>query len=220
MLSNAWGVVLSRRDLGEADRLATLYTESLGKILVRFSGVKKPARKLKALSEPMVWGEYRLYLGRSEAARAAGGQIVSSFPSIRADLGRTVLALSALELLSQLTPERSPNSSKYRLICATLVELEAGESPWLEAAYGLRLLELCGLSLRSRPAPGAEGAFWEALHDAPLGELRGLPADAPRARALRELVYAHAEAQSGRPLKARGFRESLGGPLPAGVRPA
>ena len=90
MILNAWGVVLSRRDLGEADRLATLYTENLGKISVRFVGVNKPGRKLKALSEPMVWGEYRLYLKPShDRAKAIGGRIISTFPNIRSDLSRT-----------------------------------------------------------------------------------------------------------------------------------
>ena len=70
MILNAHGVVLSRRLLGEYDRLCFVFTESLGKIPVRFVGVSRPAGKLKALSEPAVWAEYRLHVSpRSEFAK-------------------------------------------------------------------------------------------------------------------------------------------------------
>ncbi len=207
MILNACGVVLGRRDWGEADSLATLYTESLGKLAVRFAGVKKPGRKLKALCEPMTWGEYRLYLSpRSEMAKAVGGRILSSFPGIRSDLSRTMSALSCLEFLAQLAPERSPNAGKYRLLVRALSALEASPSPWLETAYALRLLELSGYSLRGRAPEG--GRFWEALHSLDLGELSGLPWN-DQARLYQSLAQRHAEEQASRPFKAAAFRERL-----------
>lgn len=218
MIVNALGIVLSRRNLGEADRLSTLYTESLGKIAVRFVGVNKPLRKLKALSEPLVWGEYRLYLSqRSEIAKAVGGRIVSSFPQLRGDLSRTVEALAFCELISHLTPQRSPNAGKYRLISEALQVLEEGPSPWLDIAYGLRLLELSGFGVRDIAISLAERGLWEALHSVPLGELGRLPWEPGDAERFRSLLYGHAEAQAGRPLKSRGFLGRLRGPS-AGVR--
>src|SRR5437870_3405769 len=108
MILNVPGVVLSRRDTGEADRLAVLFTETLGKITVRFTGVNKSAGKLKALSEPLVWGEYRLYLSpRSEFGKVIGGRIIDSFPLLRDDWRKTVTALSCCELLSSLTVDRN-----------------------------------------------------------------------------------------------------------------
>ena len=75
MILNSSGVVLSRRNAGEADRLTTLFTEDMGKIEVRFIGANKSKAKLKALSEPMMWGEYRLHQSpRSEFAKAIGGR--------------------------------------------------------------------------------------------------------------------------------------------------
>src|SRR5438270_3577971 len=110
MVLNAWGVVLSRRDLGEADRLCAIYTENLGKLAVRFVGVNKPGRKLKALSEPLVWSELRLYVSpRSEFGKCVGGQLISTFPAIREDFDRTVEALTCCELMNQLTPMGAPN---------------------------------------------------------------------------------------------------------------
>ena len=212
MILNAWGVVLSRRDLGEADRLATLYTENLGKISVRFVGVNKPGRKLKALSEPMVWGEYRLYRKSPHApGKAIGGRIISSFSYIRSDLSRTWAGLSCLELMSQLTPDGSSNAEKYRLICWALSELNAPEkpSPWLEIAYGLRLLELSGYGLHEIAVSPAEHPIWEALHSVELERLSEIPWQPQTAARCKSLLYGHVESQMGRPLKSRAFMETM-----------
>jgi DNA repair protein RecO len=205
MILNVPGVVLARRDFGESDSLAVVYTETLGKLTVRFVGVKKPGRKLKALAEPIVWAEYRLYLGpRSDMAKAVGGRIISSFPGIRADLSRTVSALWCLDFLSQITPERSSNEGKYRLICEALSALDVAPHPCLESAYGLRLLELSGYSLRGLPPRGFDSALWESLHGT---EFVRLPDG--EAGFLKELICDHAETQLGRPLRSARFLERL-----------
>ena len=109
MIVNACAVALARRPVREADRLVTLYTQSLGKVTARFIGVDRPGRKLKALSEPLVWAEYRLYLSPSlDSAKVIGGQLLSTFPALRCDLGRTLSALSCCEMLNQLTAQPRP----------------------------------------------------------------------------------------------------------------
>ena len=108
MILNAGGVVLSRRALGEYDRLCTVFTEHLGKIATRFVGVNRAKGKMKALSEPGVWGEYRLHISsRCELAKAVGGRLIGTFPGWRADIYRTFDALACLEMLDKLTPDLS-----------------------------------------------------------------------------------------------------------------
>ncbi len=208
MIVNAPGVVLSRRAVGEADRLCSVYTEELGRVLVRFAGVNKAGRKLKALSEPMAWAELRLYLNpRTGQAKCVGGQLIASFPSLRDHFDRTMEALSCCELLNEATAERSPNPLKYRLVCGALANLDARRGPWTLAAFGLRLLELAGHGLF-----GVEGAarlcepgLWKALHEAAWERLDDFPYDAQAARRLRELAAGQVEEQTGRPLRSREF---------------
>lgn len=209
MILNVSGVVLARRPLSEYDRLATLFTEELGKLPVRFAGVRRSAGKLKALSEPAVWGEYRLHLStRSEFAKCVGGRLTASFPATRADLARLTAALYCCELLDRLTAERAPSPEKYRLLCATLAALEERPSRWLSLAFGLRLLDLAGFGLRER-APRACAAVWTALHESEPAALAGLALERGAAAEARRLLEAHVEAQTGRPLKTAAFRESL-----------
>lgn len=211
MIVNASGVVLSRRNLGEYDRLAVVFTEPFGKLPVRFVGVNRPAGKLKALSEPGVWGEYRLHLSpRSELAKAVGGRIVASFPGLRGDLERTVAALGCCELLERMTVERDPSAGKHRLLVAFLAALEESPSPWLPLAFGLRLVELAGVGLREK-APPAAVAFWTRLHEIEPAALTLLPDDAPARDAAQRLLRGHVQALAGRPLRVPEFSDSLTG---------
>ena len=207
MIPNAWGVVLSRRIHGEADRICTIYTENFGKLPVRFVGVNKPGRKLKALSEPMVWGEYRLYLSpKSEFAKAIGGRLIGTFPGIREDFDRTVAALGCCEMLNVLTADRSANPEKYALICSALTNLELGESPWVPLAFGLRLLRLAGYGLET-DFPAAQPALWTALNEAPLESLRDEPWRPEAAASLREALLDQYDAVAGRELRSRRFSQ-------------
>ncbi|UPT72525.1 MAG: DNA repair protein RecO [Elusimicrobiota bacterium] len=207
MIVNAGGVILSRRAYGEYDRLCSLFTESLGKVPVRFVGVNRPKGKMKAMSEPGVWAEHRLHLSpRSEFAKGVGGRLIASFPGWRDDLGRTFDALACLEMLDKLTPDRLPAPSLYRLLCATLAALEQSPSRWLVAAFGLRLADKLGFGLRER-APAPCGKVWRALHEDEPAALALLPYEPAADEAARRLLDEHLGAQAGRRLRAFEFRE-------------
>lgn len=209
MIVNAAGVVLSRRALGEYDRLCAVFTEKLGKVPARFVGVNRARGKLKALSEPGVWGEYRLHLSvRSEFAKAVGGRLISSFPGWRGDLARTFDALACLEMVDRLTPDRQPSPEKFRLLCSALSALDAAPSRWLVPAFGLRLSEMLGIGLRER-APAVCLPFWSALHDDDLLTLPSLHWHEPAAEAARRLLDEHLAAHAGRRLRAFEFRDDM-----------
>ncbi|MBI5210984.1 MAG: DNA repair protein RecO [Elusimicrobia bacterium] len=209
---NAEGIVLSRADWGESDRLATVYTESLGKLGVRFAGVNKPRGKLKCLSEPLLRAEFRLHLGSSSGpAKAVGGRIIDCFPAVRSDYHRTMEALSLAEMLLRLTPDLSPNAAKYGLIVAALECLGTaapGARRWVVPAFGLRLLELVGVGMLESPPEGLDPAVWEAAHRWPFDRLAALPLEAGTAGRLRGVVHEQIKAQCGREVNALAFLET------------
>lgn len=212
MILNEPAVCLSRRKLGEADRLCVLYTENLGKLAVRFVGVDKAGRKMKALSEPLMWAEYRLYTSaRTDIAKAIGGAIISSFPDLREDLGGMVDALGCCERLDALTPARLPSAEKYRLICSALAAVESRLSPWVGVAFGLHLMELAGHSLRERAFSDAEdAALWRRLHETDVDALAAVPYRPEAAARFSDLVDDGIEAVIGRALKSRDYAKKLG----------
>ncbi|MCX5793965.1 MAG: DNA repair protein RecO [Elusimicrobia bacterium] len=210
MILNDNAVVLRRGDSGEYGRWAVLLSEGHGLLPVRFAGVNRPAGKLKALSEPMVWGEYRLFFsGRSPAVHVTGGRLASSFPGIRAELSRTLTGLTLCEMTWRLAAERVPSPAKYRLLCRALCLLDQGASPWLETAFGLKLLEAAGYSLRELPLPPAQAPLWRSLHESALEGLGDLPWEAEAGGRFLQVVHDHVEAHAERPLRSLEVARSL-----------
>ncbi|OIO12416.1 MAG: DNA repair protein RecO [Elusimicrobia bacterium CG1_02_63_36] len=214
-------VVIGRREHRETDRVAIAYTDAFGKVPVRFGGVNRPAGKLKAVSEPMVWTELRLYARHgAEFTTATGGSLLSSFPRIRSDFSSTLRGLEVCELLDRLTPMWKPNPRKLRLSveCLTAMDGAAG-SPgvaWLSSAYALRLFKSAGFGLREKRVSEENRALWELLHEGPLEEIGRLPEDRDRQGRLDYLVRHSVERIADRPLRSaelldRIARESASG---------
>jgi DNA repair protein RecO (recombination protein O) len=190
--------------LGESDRRASIYTLERGKLGVRFPGVSRPAGKLKALSEPLVLGEYRLHWREASAdAVCAGGALSRAYPVLRSDLGRLLGALSLLEVVDGITPWGQPSPEKFRLLVAALDALEAHSgalaSAWIRGAFTLRLLSAAGFGVGSLRVSDENRALWEALHSAGFDEVAALP-DPAKARRLEDYLRGRVEGLAERPL--------------------
>ena len=123
---------LRSRTHRETDRVCTLYTLDFGKVPARFIGVNRSVAKLRALSEPLVHGEYRLHVREgAEFATAAGGSLITAFPRLRSELRLLLAGLEVCELLDSLTPAWVPSPEKYALVhdCLHALESAAGTVP-------------------------------------------------------------------------------------------
>jgi hypothetical protein len=190
--------------------LCVLYTLEWGKITVRFGGVNKPGRKLKAISEPFVWSEHRLNFNpKNGLVRAAGGQIISSFPRIRVDFQKTISALLFCEAMLRISAFNSPNPPKYELLSAALSALESSPNPWIEIAYGLKLLDLSGYGIARLPLPEPLDSISLALSESSFDEIDRIEWNPEAASVLRETAYHHLEIHSGEPLRTRLFRGKI-----------
>ncbi len=116
-------IVLKHADLGEADRLLTLYTPNTGKICGVARGVRKTKSKLGGHVEPLMRCSLVLAHGRSLEI-ISQAEILESFLSIRSDLGRTAQALYLAELTDAFTSERAENYPVYTLLLDSLRLLE------------------------------------------------------------------------------------------------
>lgn len=209
-------VVLARSNHRETDRLCVLYTRDFGKLTARFSGVNRPAGKLKALTEPMVRAEYRLQLREGAAAGVAtGGRLLSVHPGIRRGFDATLRALELCEMLDRITPPLQPSLVKFGLLgdCLEALDCGARSAAWVPIAFGLRLLEAAGYGLSGARVSEANRGVWEALHSARISDVAGLPEDRERQGRLESLLRATFERLSERPLKAAGLADRF--PLPA-----
>lgn len=137
-------VVLRRQNLGEADRLITVYTPAHGKLKAIAKGVRRPQSRKAGHLEPFMQVDLLVARGRDlDVVTQAEG--IETYVNLRQDLELLTLAAYVVELLDRFTIERDENRSLFRLLINTLDRLNQGAEPdAVLRYYELRLLELTG----------------------------------------------------------------------------
>ena len=137
-------IVLRRMDMGEADRLITLYTPYLGKLRVLAKGVRKPTSRKAGHLELFVHSQLLIARGRSLDI-VTQAETIEPFLSLREDLLRTSYAYYLSELVERFTEEGEENPALFTLLLDGLGCLDEAPDPASVARYfELHLLELVG----------------------------------------------------------------------------
>jgi DNA repair protein RecO (recombination protein O) len=138
-------VVLRHSELGEADRLLTLYTRQFGKTRAIAKGARKIASRKAGHIEPFTHVRLQLARGR-DMFIVTQADTVDAYLSLRDDLILTGQASYVMELLDRFTYEdETENSPIFRLLTDTLSRLASRLDPWLVIRYyEMRLLDHLG----------------------------------------------------------------------------
>ncbi|MGN6813958.1 MAG: DNA repair protein RecO [Thermomicrobiales bacterium] len=142
------GIVLRRTDLGEADRILTIYTPQFGKLRAIAKGVRRPASKLRGHLELFTRAKLQLARGRNLDV-ITSAETTEAYHGLReediATLERVGVAYYLAELLDRFTEDNLENRAVWDLLVAALRALSAGLDPALIARYyELRLLGYLG----------------------------------------------------------------------------
>jgi DNA repair protein RecO (recombination protein O) len=145
---NVTGIVLRRRDSGESDRRLTLLTREIGKVDVIAKGARKPASRLKGVTEPFSIAEFSLASGK-RGGFVTQAQPLSGFRGLRTDFERLNFALALGELFATIIPFDEPNEQAFELLFQSLRALELHAKPIVVAIWTqVVLLELSGVPPR------------------------------------------------------------------------
>ncbi len=140
----AQGVVLRHVEVGEADRILTIYTLEYGKVQAIAKGIRKLRSRKAGHLEPFSRVELMLAKGRSlEVISQAEAQC--TYDNLRADLRLIAYGAYVIELLDRFTYEEGENRPLYNLLVDTLTRLDGG-SPAQTAVhyYEVHLMDLLG----------------------------------------------------------------------------
>lgn len=139
------GIVLRSRDLGEYDRLVTLYTQDLGRLQTVARGARRLRSRFGGALELFTWGDAVGFEreGR-ELVQLDHFDIRRSFRRLREDLERLGQGARMVEALARLTAERDPSPACFALLLRALRGLEQGPPGLVQLAFTLRLLDLLG----------------------------------------------------------------------------
>ena len=138
------GIVLRRKDFGEADRLLTLFTPGLGKVRVVAKGIRKPRSRKAGHLELFTCSRFLLAKGR-DLDVITQAETVEAYRPLREDLLRGAYAAYAVELLDRFMPDEQENAELYALLRGMLAWVCASSDLALTARYyELQLLSLAG----------------------------------------------------------------------------
>ncbi len=98
MLYKTQGIVIKRKNLGEFDRLLTVYTKEFGKILIKAKSVRKNQSKLRGHLELFLFSHLMIAPGKGFDI-ITGAETIESFPYLHQNLP----CLTAAYYLSELT---------------------------------------------------------------------------------------------------------------------
>ncbi|MEM4230347.1 MAG: DNA repair protein RecO [Candidatus Pacearchaeota archaeon] len=119
------GIVLKRTNIGESDRILTVFTQKFGKIQIKAPGVRKINSKRSAHIEPLNITLLNLYKSaRSQIPIVTEAQNINSFSAIKNDLKKIGFAYYICELIYNFCAENQENQRVYNLTKSTFINLE------------------------------------------------------------------------------------------------
>jgi DNA repair protein RecO (recombination protein O) len=137
-------VVLRRQDLGEADRLLSVFTPDYGKLRLVAKGVRRPRSRKAGHLEPLTRTSLLIARGR-DLHIVTQAEAIETFPTLQRDLGRLAQGSYAAELVDRFTWEEGESRALYRLLVETLGRLDRGRDPFgVMRFFDLHLLETAG----------------------------------------------------------------------------
>jgi len=138
------GIILRRKDFGEADRILVLFSRKLGRISGIAKGSRKPSSKISGHIELFMRSSFLISRGRNLHI-ITQAEIIEPFDDLRKNLSGIGRGSYVIELVDALTFEEGSNIKLYDLLLTTLESLNQGDDPSVVIHYyELHLLDLVG----------------------------------------------------------------------------
>jgi len=148
------GIILNKRNIGETDRMYTIFTREGGKIRTLAKGVRKPHAKLASSLETLTLADITVVKNRG-TGKIAGSIIENTYPHLKKDGPALLEVFGAISLFNKLVDLESRDENLFMLLSDYLlavdkcVSIGAGDEKNRLLSWGdsLKLLELSGYKI-------------------------------------------------------------------------
>ncbi len=137
------GVVLRTRNLGEADKIVTVYTKTKGKVVAVARGARRIRNRLLSSTQMFTHGRYLFFDGKT-LDTLCQGEIVLSFQPLRDDLDKMAYAMYLCELVDVFVEEGEPSPEIFVLLINSLKMVNEGQVLLALRRFELRLMKCLG----------------------------------------------------------------------------
>lgn len=104
---NTDGIVLSRINFGEADRIVTILTPSYGKLHLIAKGVRRIKSKLAGGIELFSVSSITFVNGRGDIGTLTSTRLISNYTHVVNDIGRVEIGYELMKLLNKITEDNT-----------------------------------------------------------------------------------------------------------------
>lgn len=138
------GIVLTRTNFGEADRILTVITPDYGKRRLMAKGVRKVKSKLAGGIELFSVSDITFLPGKGDIGTLVSTRMLNHYSHIVEDLNRTMLGYEILKRLNKVT-EDATEPEYFELLLNTLQALDEGmDISLLEIWFDAQIQTLAG----------------------------------------------------------------------------
>lgn len=149
------GIILSRTDFGEADRILTLLTPDQGKLRLMAKGVRRVKSKLAGGIELFSVSDITFIKGRGDIGTLVSTRLIRHYGHIVTDITRTMLGYDLIKMLNKAT-EDEPEPEYFLLLQQVFESLDdtAVDTKLIQAWFTAQLLRLAGHMPNLQTEPG------------------------------------------------------------------
>lgn len=123
MLYKTQGIIIKRTNLGEVDRLLTVYTKDFGKILVRAKSVRRSQSKLKGHLELFLHSHLSLAPGKNLDI-ITGAETIERFSGLHQQLPYLATAYYLSEVIDKSLAGPEKDEQIWQLILSSFYNLD------------------------------------------------------------------------------------------------
>lgn len=116
------GIVLSRKNYGEADRLLSIFSKHYGKIFLLAKGVRKPKSRKRGHIE--IFSRVKFSYSKNDHFILMNeAELIDSYSEVRTSLKKTALAYYFVEVISKILQEEEKHDDVYVILSEYLSAL-------------------------------------------------------------------------------------------------
>jgi DNA repair protein RecO (recombination protein O) len=117
------GIIIKRRNIGEGDRILTVYSKQRGKIQVVAKGVRKIASRRSSHIELLNYSLLTIHEAKLPILTEA--EALNHYSGLKSNLDKSAYAFYVCELVDGLLAEHQENRAVFNLLQDTLFKMES-----------------------------------------------------------------------------------------------
>lgn len=157
------GIILARRNFGEADRIIDIYSKEKGKTSLIAKGIRRPESRKRGHLEIFSKIRFQVVNGKSMGILTEV-ETLDDYKVIRKSMKKVSLAYYFMEVIGKITHEGEENYELYNFLSEMLDKLKVGQKlKELRIFFAVNVLKILGYWPKEKDLPFPDEKLEEVM---------------------------------------------------------